>query len=54
VYVPPLPRDLREVQERITNVVASISMDDLVKVCDELEYTIDVCRVMHGAHTENL
>jgi hypothetical protein len=51
-YVPPLPRDLREVRERITNAVASISMDDLVKVCDELEYRIDVCRVTHGAHIE--
>jgi hypothetical protein len=50
VYVPPLPRDLREVRERITNAVASISMDDLVKVCDELEYKIDVCRVTHCAH----
>jgi hypothetical protein len=37
VYIPHLPRDLREVRERITNAVASISMDDLVKVCDELE-----------------
>jgi hypothetical protein len=50
VYVPPLPRDLKEVRERITNAVASISMDDLVKVCDELEYS----RVTHGAHIENL
>jgi hypothetical protein len=52
--IPPLPQDLREVRERITNAVASISMDDLVKVCDELEYRIDVCRVTHGAHIENL
>jgi hypothetical protein len=52
--VLPLPRDLREVRERITNAVASISMDDLVKVCDEPEHTTDVCRVTHGAHIENL
>jgi hypothetical protein len=53
-YVPPLLRDLREVRERITNSVSSISMDDLVKVFDELEYRIDVCRVTHGAEIENL
>jgi hypothetical protein len=53
VNVPPLPQDLREVRERITNAVASISMDDLVKVCDELEYRTDV-RVTHCAHIENL
>jgi hypothetical protein len=41
-------------RERITNAVASISMDDLVKVCDEVESRIDVCRVTHGAHIENL
>jgi hypothetical protein len=52
-YVPLLPQDLREVRERITNAVASISMDDLVKVCDELEYRIHVYRVTHGAHIEN-
>jgi hypothetical protein len=45
---------MREVQERIMNAVALISMDNLVKVCDELEYRIDVCRVTHGAHIENL
>jgi hypothetical protein len=50
----PLSGDLREVRERITNAVASIPMDDLVKVCDELEYRIDVCRVTHGAHIANL
>jgi hypothetical protein len=54
VYVPPPPRDLREVRERIRNAVAPISMDDLVKVCNELQYRIDVCRVTHGAHVENL
>jgi hypothetical protein len=43
-----------EVRERITNAVALISMDDLVTVCDELKYRIDVCRVTHGAHIENL
>jgi hypothetical protein len=50
----PLSRDLKEVRERITNAVASISMDDLVKMCDKLENRIDVCRVTHGAHIENL
>jgi hypothetical protein len=52
--VPPLPPNLREVRERITNAVASISMYDLVEVYDELEYRIDVCRVTHGAQIENL
>jgi signal recognition particle subunit SEC65 len=43
MYVPPMPRDLREVREM--DAVASISMDDMVKVCDELELT---CA---GSHT---
>jgi hypothetical protein len=51
--VPSLPRDLREVRERIKNAIGSISMDDLVKVSDELEYRINVCTVTHSAHIEN-
>jgi hypothetical protein len=38
MYVPHLLRDLREVRERITNAAASVSMDDLVEVYDELEH----------------
>jgi hypothetical protein len=48
-YVPNLARDLTAVRERITNEVASISMDDVVNVCDELKYKIDVYRVTRGA-----
>jgi hypothetical protein len=37
VEVTTLPQDLREVRERITNAVSSISTDDLVKLSNELE-----------------
>jgi hypothetical protein len=47
VYVPSLTRDPKDVREIITNAVASISMDDLVKMCDDLEIELTCA----GSHT---
>ena len=44
VFVPPLPRDLAQLRERITHTVASIDRQMLGRVWQELHYRIDVCR----------
>jgi hypothetical protein len=45
VYVPPLPRDLPELQQRIMAAVDTIDVDMLQRVWQELDYRTDVCRV---------
>lgn len=54
VYVPPLPADLHELQNRIEAAVATITEDTLLNVWEELSYRLDVCRVTNGAHIEHL
>jgi len=48
VYVPPLPANVDELQERITAAVKSVPPDMLQRVWSELDYRIDVCRVTRG------
>jgi hypothetical protein len=53
VFVPPLPRDLADLQARIIAAVKNISAPMLARVWQELEYRIDMCRVTRGAHIEH-
>jgi hypothetical protein len=52
-YVPPLPRDLAVLLARIIAAVKNIDAPMLMRVWQELEYCIDVCRVTRGAHIEH-
>jgi hypothetical protein len=54
VYVPPLPRDLPQLRQRIVEAVAAIDGQMLQYVWQELDYMIDICRVTKGGHIENL
>ena len=54
VYVPPLPMSLKELRDRITHALQTITADMLHRVWDEFDYRADVCRVTQGAHIEGL
>jgi hypothetical protein len=54
VYVPPLPMSLKELRDRITHALQTITADMLHQVWDEFDYRVDVCRVTQGAHIEGL
>jgi phage FluMu protein gp41 len=49
-----LPRDLAVLKARIIAAVKNIDAPMSMRVWQELEYRIDVCRVTRGAHTEHL
>jgi hypothetical protein len=52
--VPPLPRDLPEHRQRIVAAVDTIDVNMLQRVWKELDYRIDVCRVIRGRNMEYL
>ena len=54
VYVPPMPRDLPQLRQRIVEEFAAIDRQMLQRVLQELDYRIDICRVAKGAHIEHL
>jgi hypothetical protein len=54
VFVPPLPATLVDLRTRITAVVTVIDHDTLQRVWQELDYRLDVYRVMSGAYIEHL
>ena len=54
VYVPPVPRDLPQLRQRIVEAVAAIDCQMLQRVLQKLDYRIDICRVTKGAHIEHL
>jgi len=45
---------LKELRDRITHALQTITADMLHRVWDEFGYHVDVCRVTQGAHTEGL
>ena len=49
-----MPLDLAELRQRIELAVACIDHQMLVRVWQELDYRIDVCRVTNGGHMEHL
>ena len=54
VYVPPLPQDLDDLKQRISDAVELITEDMLGRVWQEMEYRLDICRVTRGAHIQHL
>ena len=52
VYVPPLPKTLPELRERINTAIGNGTQDMLERVWQEWEYRLDICRVTLGAHIE--
>jgi hypothetical protein len=54
VYVPPLPRDLTNLKAQTTAAVKNVNAPMLMRVGQELEYRIDMCRVTYGAHIKHL
>ena len=54
VYVLTLPMSLKELRDRITHALQTITADMLHRVWDEFGYRVDVCRVTQGAHIEEL
>jgi hypothetical protein len=46
--------DLADLKARIIAAVKNIDAHMLTRVWQELEYSIDVCRVTRGAHIEHL
>jgi len=52
VYVPPLPKALPELRERINTVIGNVTQDMLEKVWREWEYRLDIFCVTSGAHIE--
>ena len=54
VYVPPMPRDLPQLRQRIVKAVVAIDHQMLQCMLQELDYRIDICRVTTGAHIEHL
>ena len=54
VFVPPQPVSIRDLKNRITAAVETITPDLLSRVWQELDYHLDVCRVTKGAYIEHL
>jgi hypothetical protein len=54
VFVPPQPVSISDLKNRIEVAVATITPDLLIRVWQELDYRLDVCRVTKGAHIEHL
>ena len=50
VYVPPLPKTLPELRERINIAIGNVTRDMLERVWREWEYCLDICRVTRQAH----
>ncbi|GBN30129.1 hypothetical protein AVEN_270072-2-1, partial [Araneus ventricosus] len=53
-FMPPLPQDLQELKQRITNVLNALTRDLLLRVWQELDYRIGICHVTGGARIEHL
>jgi hypothetical protein len=54
VYVPPLPASIPELKVRIRSAIDTNNADMLQTVWNELDYRVDVCRIIKGAHIEHL
>ena len=54
VNVPPLPASTPELKVRIRTAIETITADMLQTVWNELDYSVDVCRITKGAHIEHL
>jgi hypothetical protein len=52
--VPALSLDIDELKLTFTAAIETIDRNMLEKVWDELDYRLDICRVMNGVHIEHL
>ena len=50
VYVPPLPKTLPELRERINTIIGNVTQDMLERVWQEWEYRLDICCVTRKVH----
>ena len=50
VYIPPLPKTLPELRERINTAIGNAAQDMLERVWREWEYRLAICRVTRRAH----
>ena len=53
-YVPPLPANVKELKQRIAIALDTVTQDMLHRVWEELDYQLDMCRIIDGAHIEHL
>ena len=53
VFIPPLPQDLPELRRRIIAAISEIVRDMLQTEQAEMDYRLDVCRVLKGGHIEH-
>ena len=54
VFVLSLPANIKEMKQRITAALETVTEDMLQRVWHKLEYRLNVCRVTGGAHIEHL
>ena len=54
VFVPPQPVSIPDLKNGITTAVETITPDLLIRVWQELDYRLDVCRVTKGVYIEHL
>jgi hypothetical protein len=54
VYVPPLSASIPELKVQIRTAIDTITADMLQTGWNELNYRVDVCRIIKGAHIEHL
>jgi len=54
VFVPPLPASIPELKLRIRTAIETITADMLQTVWNELDFSVDVCRITKAAHIEHL
>jgi hypothetical protein len=52
--MPRMPRDLPQLRQRIVEAVATVDREMLLRVWQEIDYRIDVCRVTKGGYIEHL
>jgi hypothetical protein len=48
------PASIPDLKNSITLAMETITLDTLIRVWQELDYRLDVCRVTKGAHIEHL
>jgi hypothetical protein len=54
VFLPSLPLDIDALKLTVTAATEIIDRNMLERIRDELDYRLDICRVMNGAHIDYL
>jgi hypothetical protein len=54
MYVPPMPRDLPQLRQRIMEAVAAVDCQMLQRVWPELASRMGICCVIKGGRIEHL